>query len=145
MYSIVKCLPLEHVCPRLSRGFLLIVGLNLELITIPYLNQKEEIGSYHCLGNVVHHRITYSGSFFPWIHEILWHSGMYVLGMVYPPTVTHISFQKFRCCSSGVSAECAFISIYFEAALHTTLSSQGFQGEKTANYRKESCIPLCGG
>lgn len=57
LYSIVKCLPLEHVCPRLSRDFLVIGGLNLELITVLYLNQKEEIGSYQCLGNVVHHRI----------------------------------------------------------------------------------------
>lgn len=98
LYSIVQCLPLEHVCPRLSGDFLVIVDLSLELITIPYLNQKEEIGSCRCLGNVVHHRIAYGAHSPPGYmksSDVLicpWHD---------LPTNSHfhISFQRFRCCS----------------------------------------------
>lgn len=59
----------------------------LELRIIPYLNQKEEIGSYYCLENLGHHRIDYSGSFFlmdTWKPLTSW----YGLGMVYLPIAT---------------------------------------------------------
>lgn len=137
LYSIVKCLPLEHVCPRLSGDFLVIVDLSLELITIPCRNQKEEIGSYRCLGNVVHHRIAYRGSFFPWIHEILWHPDMTLAWFTHQQPLSHF-FSEIQILFSGVSAEYAVICIvYFEAVLLTTLSSQGFQGEKGLIIRKD--------
>lgn len=64
LYSFVKCLLLEHVCPGLSRrDFLVIVNLCLELISYPILIKKGKLEVNHCLENVVHHRNACIGSF----------------------------------------------------------------------------------
>lgn len=112
LYSSLQYLLLKHVYPRLlRRDFLVIVSLCLGLITIPYLNKKEEIGSHRCLENLIHHRIAYSGLFLPWVHEILWHPDMTLAW--FTSSHFHISLQRSRCslvCLLNVQSSVSLIS-----------------------------------
>lgn len=118
-------------------------------MAIFYLHQKEEIGCYPSLKSMLWKAIPcimelliVAHIFF---HEISWHLFMILAWFAY--NCLHNSFQRSRCCSPSVSAECAVIFIiYFESLLHATpFFCRAFKGKKELIIGKTLDYHLCRG
>ena len=120
-----------------------------KFISIPYLNQIEEIGSYHCWDNVVHRRIAYSGSFF--FHGYMKSSDILLWPWCDLPGATLTLFSSdpdavLQC----VCWVCSHLyQLFWSNSSYNTFfavnsSYNSFQG-KGAYYRKETCLPFVWG